>query len=121
HRGRAKVHALQKDLRQRAVDEGKKSIKAFWDFYRALMDPRPQKSRVGLDELSDDFLARLNYPVVPPETFNTDQLDFNAEMVELLVHEPVDNSPRLSFTRDIELEDIEDVKRHIKSHNLGSS
>jgi hypothetical protein len=50
-------------------------------------------------------------------SFNSDQLAFHAKIAKSL-HPPPDLSPRQSYTRDITLEDIEEVKRHIKAHGL---
>ncbi|KAJ7089981.1 hypothetical protein C8R44DRAFT_751230 [Mycena epipterygia] len=60
HRGRGKVQALQAGLRKELLDC--KSNKEFWDFVRKRTDLRPKKSKVSLQDLSDDFEARLNYP-----------------------------------------------------------
>lgn len=98
-----------------------KDHKSFWDFVRKRTDARPKKSKVGLNELSADFEARLNYPATAPESFNSEQLAFNARMARELAVEPVDTSPRLSYTREITLEEIEDMKRHIKEHGLDTA
>jgi hypothetical protein len=68
-------------------------------------------------ELSAEFEACLNYPKVTPASFNSDQLAFHARIAKSL-HPPPDSSPRQSYTRDITLEEIEEVKRHIKAHGL---
>jgi hypothetical protein len=62
----------------------------------------------------------LNYPKVPPASFNSDQLAFNARMAKEL-RPPPDLSPRLSYTRDITIEEIEAMKRHIKAHGLDTA
>ncbi|KAJ6513555.1 hypothetical protein C8R47DRAFT_916329, partial [Mycena vitilis] len=82
---------------------------------------RPQKSKVPLQRLSDDFEARLNYPAVIPTTFNADQLAFNKRIADDLRQPPADTSPRQSYTREITIEDIEDVKRHIKEHGFDTA
>jgi hypothetical protein len=71
-------------------------------------------------QLSADFEARLNYPKVPPASFNSVQLAFNARMAKEL-RPPPDLSPRLSYTRDITIEEIEPMKRHIKAHGLDTA
>ncbi|KAJ6455306.1 hypothetical protein C8R47DRAFT_924557, partial [Mycena vitilis] len=119
HRGRAKVHSLQAKLRKELLDC--KDHKEFWNFVRKRTDPRPQKSKVPLQRLSDDFEARLNYPAVIPTTFNADQLAFNKRIADDLRQPPADTSPRQSYTREITIEDIEDVKRHIKEHGLDTA
>jgi hypothetical protein len=118
HRGRAKVHALQFGLRTELLDC--KKPKEFWDFVRKRTDPRPEKAKVNVTQLSADFEARLNYPKVPPASFNSVQLAFNARMAKEL-RPPPDLSPRLSYTRDITIEEIEAMKRHIKAHGLDTA
>jgi hypothetical protein len=72
-------------------------------------------------ELSVDFEARLNYPEVTPKSFSKEQLEFNARMARELNQNRIDKSPRQSCTRDITLEDVEWMKRHIKEHRLDTS
>ncbi|KAJ7153959.1 hypothetical protein C8R43DRAFT_818999, partial [Mycena crocata] len=119
HRGRAKVHELQLGLRAELL--ACKDHKSFWDFVRKHTDARPKKSKVSLNDLSNNFEARLNHPKTTPATFNTDQLEFNARMARDLENEPVDTSPHQSYTRDITLEEIEEMKRHIKEHGLDTA
>jgi hypothetical protein len=119
HRGRAKVHELQSGLRAELL--ACKNIKEFWDFVRLRTDARPKKSKVSLDALANDFEERLNYPAIQPATFNSHQLAFNARMSRELVPELPDTSPRQSYTRDITLEDIEWMKRHISEHGLNTA
>ncbi|KAJ7032921.1 hypothetical protein C8F04DRAFT_958347, partial [Mycena alexandri] len=120
HRGRAKVHALQAGLQKELL--ACQDHKAFWDFVREHTDARPKKSKVSLTGLAKDFEARLNHPAKTPATFNSEQLAFNARMArELNAHELVDTSPRLSYTREITLKDIEEMKKHIKEHGLDTS
>ncbi|KAJ7020840.1 hypothetical protein C8F04DRAFT_973593, partial [Mycena alexandri] len=116
HRGRAKVYALQAGLRKELL--GCKTHKEFWDFVRKRTDARPRKAKVPLEGLSSNFKARLNYPAVVPPTFNAEQLAFNKRMAEELRPGLVDSSPRQSYTRDITIEEIEAMKRHIISHGL---
>ncbi|KAJ7156264.1 hypothetical protein C8R46DRAFT_828836, partial [Mycena filopes] len=63
----------------------------------------------------------LNQPKVPPKSFNMEQLEFNARMAKSLTQDPVDTSPRQSCTREITMEDVEWMKRHIKEHGLDTS
>jgi hypothetical protein len=116
HRGRAKVHALQLALRTELL--ACQDHKAFWDFVRKHTDARPKKSKVSLADLSAD---RLNCPPAVPASLNSDQLEFNARMARELAYEPADISPRQSYTREITLEDIEDMKKHIKEHGLDTA
>ncbi|KAJ6545516.1 hypothetical protein B0H19DRAFT_1266939 [Mycena capillaripes] len=119
HRGRAKVHALQAGLRKGLMDC--KDHKEFWNFVRKRTDARPKKSKVSLQGLSKDFEARLNYPATAPASFNADQFAFNKRMAEELQPGLPDTSPRQSYTRDITIEEIEAVKRHIKAHGLDTA
>ncbi|KAJ7448992.1 hypothetical protein FB451DRAFT_1532138 [Mycena latifolia] len=119
HRGRAKVHALQAGLREELL--ACESNKEFWDFVRKRTDPRPKKAKVTITQLSADFEARLNYPEVMPASFNAEQLAFNARMARELTKDPIDTTPRQSCTREITLEDVEWMKRHIKEHGLDTS
>jgi hypothetical protein len=119
HRGRAKVHALQFGLRQELL--ACKEPKEFWDFVRKRTDPRPKPAKVTVEAMSADFEARLNYPQVMPASFNAEQLAFNARMNKALRDPPPDMSPRRSCTRDITMEEIEAMKRHIKAHGLDTS
>jgi hypothetical protein len=119
HRGRAKVHQLQSALRKELLTC--ENNKEFWDFVRKRTDPRPKKPKVTVTELSVDFEARLNYPEVTPKSFNKEQLEFNARMARELNQNRIDKSPRQSCTRDITLEDVEWMKRHIKEHGLDTS
>ncbi|KAJ7037004.1 hypothetical protein C8F04DRAFT_953356, partial [Mycena alexandri] len=119
HRGRAKVYALQAGLRKELL--GCKTHKEFWDFVRKRTDVRPRKAKVPLEGLFSNFKARLNYPAVVPPTFNAEQLAFNKRMAEELRPGLVDSSPRQSYTRDITIEEIEAMKRHIISHGLDTS
>ncbi|KAJ7778028.1 hypothetical protein DFH07DRAFT_681812, partial [Mycena maculata] len=119
HRGRAKVHKLKQALRYELM--ACKDHKAFWDFVRKRTDARPKKAKVGLHDLSSDFEVRLNPSVNPPASFNQEQLAFHARMARDLRHEPVDTSPRQSYTRDITLDEVQDMKRHIKEHGLDTA
>ncbi|KAJ6537551.1 hypothetical protein DFH09DRAFT_837199, partial [Mycena vulgaris] len=119
HRGRAKVHALKSGLRTELL--ACKDIKEFWNFVRKRTDLQPKKAKVSLANLSVDFKDRLNYPESPPTSFNADQLAFNARMARELNAEPVDTSPRQSYTRDITLKEIEWMKRHITEHGLDTA
>jgi hypothetical protein len=119
NRGRAKVHELQSGLRNELMDC--KNIKEFWDFVRKRTDLRPKKAKVFLNNLSNDFKDRLNYPAIQPATFNAEQLAFNARMARDLTAELIDTSPRQSYTRDITLEDIEWMKRHISENGLDTA
>ncbi|KAJ7609279.1 hypothetical protein DFH06DRAFT_1017199, partial [Mycena polygramma] len=118
HRGRAKVHALQFALRTELL--ATKNPKEFWDFVRKRTDPRPKKAKVTVTQLSDNFEARLNHPKVAPASFNADQLAFNARIAQNL-RPPPDSSPRLSYTRDITIEEIEEMKRHILAHGIDTA
>jgi hypothetical protein len=118
HRAHAKVHALQFALRTELLDC--MNPKEFWDFVRKCTDPRPKKAKVNVTQLSVDFEARLNYPKVPPASINSDQLAFNARMAKELRPLP-DLSPRLSYTQDITIEEIEAMKRHIKAHGFDTA
>ncbi|KAJ7077517.1 hypothetical protein B0H15DRAFT_789627, partial [Mycena belliarum] len=71
--------------------------------------------------MSADFEARLNHPQITPRSFNTDQLAFNARMDRELIHPPPDTSPKQSYTRDITIEEIEAMKRHIKAHGIDTA
>jgi hypothetical protein len=84
-------------------------------------DARPKKAKVSLDALARNFEEQLNYPETQPATFNSDQLAFNARMARELATELPDTSPRQSYTRDITLEDIEWMKRHISEHGLDTA
>ncbi|KAJ7620500.1 hypothetical protein DFH06DRAFT_1010736, partial [Mycena polygramma] len=119
HRGRAKVHALQFRLRKELL--ACKEPKEFWDFVRKRTDPRPRPAKVSIEALSADFEARLNYPQVTPSSFNAEQLAFNARMNRELKRPPPDASPRQSCTREIMLEEIESMKRHIKAHGIDTA
>ncbi|KAJ7141623.1 hypothetical protein C8R46DRAFT_921124, partial [Mycena filopes] len=119
HRGRAKVHALKAGLRKELLDC--KSHKEFWDFVKKRSDARPRKAKVSLKDLTGNFEARLNYPPQMPASFNADQLAFNERMANELAENLPDNSPRQSYTRDITLEEIESMKRHIKAHGLDTA
>jgi hypothetical protein len=88
------------------------------DFVRKL---RPKKAKVSVEALSTDFEARLNYPEMTPALFNSDQLAFNSAMAQQLKPEPKNTSPRQSYTRDICLEEVEWMKRHIKDHGLDTA
>ncbi|KAJ7061768.1 hypothetical protein C8F01DRAFT_969286, partial [Mycena amicta] len=118
HRGRAKVFALQKAEREKIVQAGRKGPQHFWNSYKNLTDPRVPEPDVTLDEMSNDFTKRLNYPSEMPEAFDGGVLMFNAEMAALLANEPIDTTPLLSLTRKISLEEIEEVKAHLKEHGL---
>ncbi|KAJ6533557.1 hypothetical protein B0H19DRAFT_1080974 [Mycena capillaripes] len=110
------------DAEESKLDENhRERAKEFWDFVRKRTDPRPKKSKVALKDLADNFKDRLNYPAVQPVTFNSDQLAFNARMARELEPEPLDTSPRQSYTCDITLEDIEWMKRHITEHGLDTA
>jgi hypothetical protein len=109
------VHALQFALRTELL--ACNSAKKFWDFVPKRTDPRPKKAKVTVKDSSVDFEARLNFPKVPPASFNTDQLAFNARMSKNLPPPP-DSSPRQSYTRDITIEEIEKMKRHIRLMGL---
>lgn len=113
------VHELQQGIRQELL--ACKDHKSFWDFVRKRTDARPRKAKVTLSQLSSNFEARLNYPAAAPASFNTDQLAFNARMARDLADEPLDTSPRQSYTRDITLEEIEEMKAHIKEHGLDTA
>ncbi|KAJ7181567.1 hypothetical protein C8R43DRAFT_835792, partial [Mycena crocata] len=78
---------------------------------------------VSVEALSAEFEARLNHPPVTPTLFNAEQLAFNlnARMNRELKDPPPDTSPLRSYTRDITLEEIEAMKRHIKAHGLDTS
>ncbi|KAJ7185043.1 hypothetical protein C8R46DRAFT_833069, partial [Mycena filopes] len=83
---------------------------------------RPKKSRVSLTSLAANFESRLNHPAQTPVTFDSEQLAFNARMAQdLSTRGLTDTSPRLSYTRDITLKDIEEMKKHIKEHGLDTS
>ncbi|KAJ6462371.1 hypothetical protein C8R47DRAFT_1026956, partial [Mycena vitilis] len=73
-----------------------------------------------MTQLSDDFEARLNPPKVAPASFNADQLAFNARIAQNL-RPPPDSSPRQSYTRDITIEEIEEMKRHILAHGIDTA
>ena len=88
---------------------------------RKRTDPRPKKSQVTVTQLSADFEVRSNYPQVTPPSFNAEQLAFNAEMAKKLKNPPPDTSPRQSYTREITIEEIEEMKRHIKAHGLDTA
>jgi ribonuclease HI len=119
HCGRAKVHKLQQDLRKELL--ACKDHESFWDFIRKRTDARPRKAKVTLTQLSSNFEARLNYPAATPASFNAEQLTFNARMARELAFEPPDTSPRQSYTRDITLEEIEEMKLYIKEHGLDTA
>ncbi|KAK6981237.1 hypothetical protein R3P38DRAFT_2808333 [Favolaschia claudopus] len=56
-----------------------------------------------------------------PKSFNSDQLAFNTWMARELAAEPPDLSPRQSYTREITLEDVEGMKKHIKKNGLDTA
>jgi hypothetical protein len=99
HRGRAKIHELQAGLHKELL--ACKDHKEFWEFVRKRTDPRPKRAKVSLQDLSDDFEARLNYPAVAPVSFNADQQAFNKQMADEPRQPPADTSPHQLYTRDI--------------------
>ncbi|KAJ7150527.1 hypothetical protein C8R43DRAFT_837599, partial [Mycena crocata] len=82
---------------------------------------RPKKSKVTVTQLSDDFEARLNFPEVTPPSFNSEQLAFNARMAKELKRPPPDTSPQQLYTREITIQEIEAMKRHIIAHGLDTA
>ncbi|KAJ7122094.1 hypothetical protein C8R44DRAFT_537024, partial [Mycena epipterygia] len=82
---------------------------------------RPKPAQVSVEALSADFNTRLNYPQVTPASFNAEQLAFNSRMNKELKHPPPDTSPQQSYTRDITIEEIEAMKRHIKAHGIDTA
>jgi uncharacterized protein YecE (DUF72 family) len=119
HRGQAKVHELQAGLRKQLL--ACENNKEFWDFVRKRTDPRPKKSKVTVTQLSTDFESRLNHPESTPTSFNAEELAFNARMAKELTQNPIDTSARQSCTREITMEDVEWMKRHIKEHGIDTS
>ncbi|KAJ7124033.1 hypothetical protein C8R43DRAFT_899289 [Mycena crocata] len=119
HRGWGKAHALQYALRQDLL--ACKEPKEFWDFVRKRTDPRPRPAKVSVSALSNDFETRLNHPRITPSSFNAEQLVFNVRMDKELKQAPLDVSPLQSYTRDITIEEIQAMKRHIKAHGLDTS
>ncbi|KAJ7609712.1 hypothetical protein DFH06DRAFT_1346189 [Mycena polygramma] len=82
--------------------------------------PAPQKNESVCNGFVGGLDARLNFPKVPPDSFNAEQLAFNVRMAKDLCPPP-DMSPRQSYTRDITHKEIEEMKRHIKAHGLDTA
>ncbi|KAJ7050603.1 hypothetical protein C8F01DRAFT_920307, partial [Mycena amicta] len=118
HRGRAKVIALQSAEREKILAESKKGPKQFYDAYGDLKKPRRVQTQVPLEEMSDGFMKRLNYPLRMPEAFDHALLNLNTQRAKVLELEPPDTTPLRSFSRPISEEEIEDLKRHIKEHGI---
>ncbi|KAJ6479109.1 hypothetical protein C8R45DRAFT_797051, partial [Mycena sanguinolenta] len=114
HRGRIKLRALQKSLRDKIFEC--KDPGSFWRVLRGWTDPRPKPVQVSLEDLTAEFKKRMNEPEETPPSFNKERLEHWAEEFKNMCRNNADWSPRKSFSREITLEDIQSGKRHIMTH-----
>jgi hypothetical protein len=71
--------------------------------------------------LQEVFEARLNPPEIVPEEFDRDERDRHRWLSDMLPASTPDTSPRQTFSRPFVIADIEQVKLHIRKHNIKSA
>ncbi|KAJ7061886.1 hypothetical protein C8F01DRAFT_1231043 [Mycena amicta] len=121
HRGRAKVNRLKTEMREKLRNAARDGEKAFWIFVRWLLDGQAPEIQVDLENMTDDFRVRLNYPELIPPSFNALRLSLMKILAEDLRTEPADNSLLQSYSREITIEEVQAAKRHIKAHGTDSA
>ncbi|CDO70999.1 hypothetical protein BN946_scf184844.g3 [Trametes cinnabarina] len=94
---------------------------AFWATYRRLVDDKPRPSQVSLEALTADFRARMNPPPLLPETFDGLTHALNRLYSRSLPRRTTDYSAGQHFATPFSLEEIEDVKLHLRKHGSQSA
>ncbi|KAJ7167375.1 hypothetical protein C8R43DRAFT_877688, partial [Mycena crocata] len=119
HRGREKERELQRENLQKLLNVV--SNKDFWVLVRGWTDPKKRVARVTSEQLRDVFQTRLNPPEMLPPEFNRDERERHKHLADLLPARTVDTTPNQTFSRPFTIEDIEEVKCHIRKHNIKSA
>lgn len=98
------------------------SNKDFWSSVRGWTDPKHRTAQVTAEQLRDVFVARLNPPEIVPEEFDREERDrHRCQLSDMLPAETPDTSPRMTFSRPFTISDIEEVRLHIRRHNIKSA
>ncbi|KAK7042220.1 ribonuclease H1 [Favolaschia claudopus] len=119
HRGRAAERALQRENLQTLLNVT--SNKEFWNLVRGWTDPKQRTAQVSAEELREVFESRLNPPQIVPEEFDKDERERHQNLCDMLPSSTPDTTPHRTFSRPFTIEDIEEVKLHIRKHNIRSA
>ncbi|KAJ7512650.1 hypothetical protein B0H11DRAFT_1653620, partial [Mycena galericulata] len=119
HRGRATERELQRKNLETLLNVA--SNKDFWTLIHGWTDPKNRTVQVSAEELREVFESRLNPPEVLPEDFNLDERERHQRLADILPPRTSDTTPQRSFSRPFTIRDIEEVKLHIRKHNLKSA
>ncbi|KAJ7452726.1 hypothetical protein B0H11DRAFT_1611888, partial [Mycena galericulata] len=119
HRGRATERELQRKNLETLLNVA--SNKEFWTLIRGWTDPKNRTAQVSAEELRGVFESRLNPPEVLPEDFNLDERERHQHLADMLPPRTSDTTPQRTFSRPFTIRDIEEVKLHIRRHNLKSA
>lgn len=94
---------------------------AFWTAFQALIRDKHRTVPVAADELKDVFEVRMNPPHVLPAVFDPMTHAVNRAFAQSLPPRTKDTSANLCFSRAFTVEEIDDVKAHIRTHCKGSA
>ncbi|KAF7359946.1 Ribonuclease H1 [Mycena venus] len=119
HRGRARERAMPRENLETLLNVA--SNKEFWSLVRGWTDPKHRTAQVSAEQLREVFEARLNPPEIVPEEFDRDERERHRWLSDMLPDSTPDTSPHKTFSRPFTIADIEDVKLHIRKHNIKSA
>ncbi|KAJ7876022.1 hypothetical protein B0H13DRAFT_1578463, partial [Mycena leptocephala] len=119
HRGRDRERELQRENLERLLNS--RSNKEFWTLVRGWTDPKNRAAQVSAEQLREVFESRLNPPEMLPEEFDLDERERHQHLVDMLPAQTSDMTPNRTFSRPFTIKDIEEVKVHIRRHNLKSA
>ncbi|EIW51494.1 uncharacterized protein TRAVEDRAFT_25065 [Trametes versicolor FP-101664 SS1] len=94
---------------------------AFWTAFQALIRDKHRTVPVAADDLKDVFEVRMNPPHVLPSVFDPMTHAVNRAFAQSLPPRTKDTSANLCFSRAFTVEEIDDVKAHIRTHCKGSA
>ncbi|KAJ7168127.1 hypothetical protein C8R43DRAFT_861291, partial [Mycena crocata] len=119
HRGRAKERELQRENLQTLLNVT--SNKDFWVLVRGWTDPKKRAARVSAEQLRKVFETRLNPPEELPPEFDREERERHQRLANAIPSWTSDTTPQKTFSRPFTITDIEEVKLHIRKHNIKSA
>jgi Reverse transcriptase (RNA-dependent DNA polymerase) len=93
----------------------------FWKYVCDWLDVKKKPPQVTLNDIKKTFESRMNPPTHFPSSFNRVEWELNQTSADAIPPTTIDRTEGLYFSRSFSLEEIEQVKIHIKKHSSNSA
>ncbi|KAJ7774587.1 hypothetical protein DFH07DRAFT_683118, partial [Mycena maculata] len=119
HWGRESERELQCENLEKLLNVA--SNKDFWLLVRGWTDPKNRAAQVSAEQLRAVFETRLNPLEILPEEFDRNERERHRDLSDMLPSQTSDTTPHKTFSWPFMIKDIEEVKVHIRKHNIKSA